>query len=184
MELTDTQKELLRRRSLENGWFSALIKRFKPSAVQVTSRLNSLKYGPAEIRAGRTPQMYTQEIIRACKALRMNDCFTQLNQAWLKLDPMFKTSIATPQPSDTLEQWMEFVGDRYLVWQEIVETQQSQRNNYNNRGYYRANYNNYQTGRQRQYQPAGRQASNNFSNALYRPLPLRDRPYNQQAGPN
>jgi hypothetical protein len=184
MELTEVQKELLRRRSLENGWFPALMKRFKPSTTQAVRRLNTLKYGPAEVRAGRTPQMYTQEIIRACRSLNMNDRFTQLTQAWLKLDPQFKATIPTPTPADTLELWMECVADRYAVWQELSEVAQPQQNNYGNRGYYRSNNNNYQTGRQRQYQPAGRYASNNFNNTPYRPLPLRDRSRNQQAGPS
>lgn len=34
---------------------------------------------------------------------------------------------------------MECVADRYVVWQELMETQQLQRNNYNNQGYYHNN---------------------------------------------
>lgn len=87
VELTELEKAGLRNTPVEQGWFPALIKRFKPRAVTALATLNTAMYGWADIRAGKSAVVWAQQLLRATQAAGFVETTQQLQQIWMRIDP-------------------------------------------------------------------------------------------------
>lgn len=181
-ELTEIEKDYLRRVDLETGWFAMLTKRFRQNPAQAMNVLDRLKYGPAEVLQGRTPVMFTQDVIRASIAVGLDSRHAQLLQAWNKLHHEYKLTVPMPQPFTEIAQWMKCMEDHYIVWREHAFAQRQEARVPQGGYSRRTNFSGYQAGSGDRPRAARPFYTGTPYNPPQRPPPLRERPYNQNAG--
>ncbi|KAI3147332.1 hypothetical protein DTO046C5_10073 [Penicillium roqueforti] len=74
-ELTSLEKEALRVLPLEDGWYKELIKRWKPPLAEALRKMDFTMYSWTDVRAGKEPREYAQEIVRHARAAGRTDLY-------------------------------------------------------------------------------------------------------------
>ena len=124
-QLTDLEKEALRVLPLEDGWFKSLCKRFRPNPFNALNRMNSLSYGYDDVRAGRLPQSFAEDVIRYARAAEITDPFNQMSLIWIRLDPYLRRDVPQPSADMTLVQFLEQLESKTFLWQDIASSYRS-----------------------------------------------------------
>ena len=133
-ELTDFEKESLEDRTVERGWIPQLIKRFKPRAAEALEVIHNLRFGYPEIRSGKTPRHFVQELMRHARAAHYEDPFNLLTMAWSRFDPALRRDIAEPKETTTMSQFLEEIDAKAGVWRDIATQFRDQKKNQRSKG--------------------------------------------------
>ncbi|KAJ9484278.1 hypothetical protein VN97_g9106 [Penicillium thymicola] len=106
-ELTSVEKEALRILPLEEGWFKQLIERWKPNRVDALRKMDTTTYTWANVRAGKNPREYAQEMIRHVRAAGRNDLYEQLLKIRGNFEPSLRMTMIDPVTTTKLSDFLE-----------------------------------------------------------------------------
>jgi hypothetical protein len=170
-ELNDMEKGYLRMATLELGWSSCLIKRFKPRVPQALNRITETKFGFSDINAGTSPRAFAQTMLRYTKAAVIDSVYNQLSLIWSRMDMDLRKDIPEPTENTTIAEFITDLEAREDIWKE----QASRRQNRNqaqgkNPGFSQGNRNTTGTtlAQRRPFRPNPRPFNNQSYNQPYR----------------
>ncbi|RMJ21267.1 Integrase core domain-containing protein, partial [Aspergillus sp. HF37] len=124
-ELDDWEKKSLRALPMETGWIDRLIARFKPRAAETIAALNRMSFGYQDLRNGKTPRQFVQEVLRLSRALDTGQTTEyQVLTAWMHLHPDLRRDIPEPK-NTTLGAFLQLLDARTTTWTEIAHQRQS-----------------------------------------------------------
>ena len=118
-ELSGLERSGIRNLPLDEGWINELKKRFKPNHSAAINSLVAERYTISDVRSGREPSGYVQQIVSHARDANFQDTQQQLTWAWKNLDAGLKRDIPTPNATTTLTEFLTSVEDRKEVWQEF-----------------------------------------------------------------
>ena len=119
-QLTELEKMALRTAPLEAGWLTALSRRFKPNPQAALHKLTNTTYGYKDVRAGKTPQSFAEEIIRHCRAAEINTPFNQMSMIWNRLEPSLQRDVPMPEPTMNMALFLEKLEEKQYLWQNVT----------------------------------------------------------------
>lgn len=120
-ELTSLEKEALRVLPLEDGWYKELIKRWKPPLAEALQKIDFTTYSWTDVRAGKEPREYAQEIVRHTRAAGRTDLYKQLLKIRENIEPSLRAVVINPTTSTTLAEFLEHLDVKFLDWQDQVQ---------------------------------------------------------------
>ncbi|KAE8348017.1 hypothetical protein BDV28DRAFT_153502 [Aspergillus coremiiformis] len=126
-ELTQLEKVALRNIPIEEGWLKSLTQRFKPRAPEALEKLTTLSYGFRDIRTGKTPRAYAQELLRHARAANVDSVYNQLTLAWSHMEPSLRRDISKPTPDTTLGTFLNELDQKYGIWKDLAKNYQARK---------------------------------------------------------
>lgn len=114
-ELTRAEKDLMQECSLEVGWFKMLTNRFKPNRADALRQLDSTTYGWRDVRAGRTPRVYAQTMLRLLKSTGTSNTQDQILKMVDNIDASLARDLGDPSILG-LAEFMEKLDFCYRTW--------------------------------------------------------------------
>ncbi|KAJ5921991.1 hypothetical protein N7516_009694 [Penicillium verrucosum] len=119
-ELTDFEKASLRWMPLEEGWYPQLIKRWKPPRAEALRKMDVTRYTWNDVRIGKEPRDYAQEIMRHSRAVGRDELFDQLVKVRDNIEPSLRRDVINPSDTTTLTEFLEHLDLKFLDWQDQV----------------------------------------------------------------
>ena len=117
-ELTSLEKEALRILPLKDGWYRELIKRWKPPLAEALRKMDSTTYSWTDVRVGKEPREYAQEIVRHARAAGRSDLYEQLLKIRGNIEPSLRAVVMNPTTSTTLAEFLEYLDVKFIDWQD------------------------------------------------------------------
>ena len=117
--LSRLERTGLRNLELEEGWIKELTNRFKPNHATAINSVIAERYTIADVRSGRDPSEYVQQIVSNAKDANFHDTQQQLTWAWRNLDPGLKRDIPMPAADTSVNDFLVAVELKKEVWQEF-----------------------------------------------------------------
>ncbi|KAJ5142900.1 uncharacterized protein N7515_001687 [Penicillium bovifimosum] len=125
IELTRLEREEVRTLPLEEGWFSLLIQRFKPPRYDARRRLEETTYTWGDVRAGREPRKYAQDLIRYARCAGETDTYTILTRMRKNIDPGLRGNVMFPKPDTTRAQFLQHLDHKFDDWLALIHQRDS-----------------------------------------------------------
>ncbi|KZZ88638.1 hypothetical protein AAP_04736 [Ascosphaera apis ARSEF 7405] len=100
-------------------WLSDLEHKFRLNPLQASRKLEAIRYGPSEVKAGKTTDSYVTEIHHAMAAVGTATTDEALvHTAWYHLNPTYRRQVGPPAANTTLQEFIEHL-DRYkTLWED------------------------------------------------------------------
>lgn len=96
-----------------------LLHRFKANPQVALQKLHTLSYSYSDIKAGRTPQSFTEDVIRHCRTAGIVDPFNQISMIWNRLDAYLQRDIPEPTADVSLAQFLKQLEHKEHLWQNL-----------------------------------------------------------------
>lgn len=126
-EVTDREKRLIRAMTLEDGWLTELVNRFKPDPFKALRKLNTIKYDWSSIRRGQAVDEFAQEILLHARGARIDNTFQQLSMIWERLDPDLRNDIPRPREDTTLSSFLRTLEEQMFQWKDRMAKRDDKR---------------------------------------------------------
>ncbi|KAJ5675374.1 hypothetical protein N7462_008271 [Penicillium macrosclerotiorum] len=127
-ELSPAEKRMMQSCPVEDGWYAMLQQRFKMDRTFALREMEKEKYGWKDVRAGRTPREYSQNMLRLLKSTGYNDVFDQLLKIRDNIEASLRRDITRPTRDTTIAEFMDAIDEHYLDWQsQVSEREQATR---------------------------------------------------------
>ena len=121
-ELTELERSALRTMPVAE-WINALTKRFRPSHTVAMLALQTEHFGTLDIKAGREPASYVQQMVSHAKDAEFNSTQQQLRWAWLNMDAALRNHIDEPDEGTTLSSFIQKIEKKKEIWEDLYGRQ-------------------------------------------------------------
>ncbi|KAJ5675356.1 hypothetical protein N7462_008253 [Penicillium macrosclerotiorum] len=115
-ELSTREKEMMQSCPIASGWFASLLERFKPDRTDALAALEKEKYDWRDVRSGRTPRDYAQNMLRLLKDTGYSDPFDQLLKIRENIEPSLRRDLQVPTKDTTIAEFMSAIDTHYRDW--------------------------------------------------------------------
>jgi len=121
-ELTSQQRQILRSKHLEDGWFHTLQVRFHPDEEVADEQLYETKYGWDAVKAEYPAAVWAHTMLRHHQALKPARLSAELLDIWNAFDPELQEDLEKPSEDTILADFMASVDRCYNKWRWLVMT--------------------------------------------------------------
>ena len=150
-ELTELEKDFLRDANMDR-WYKTITDRFKERGPEAQDALDRCAYTLQDVKNGRTPRAYVQDIIRHAKATGL-PLYNQLLLAYTKIHYKLRVHLTEPTTTTTLASFLEQLDSKTNAFYDIARDELG-----GGRSLHQASQVNRGKGKQAQYfQPSSRQ---------------------------
>jgi hypothetical protein len=116
-ELSLSEKEKLRRSSLEEGWIETLTKRFKTPPSHALRTLKKSKYNWGDVRCQRSLVMWAHNMLRrAQESMEYPLVWQQVHAVWDQIEIPIRGNVNEPSSETTVASFMEELDAWYNLW--------------------------------------------------------------------
>jgi hypothetical protein len=122
-ELSSQDRQELRTKPLEDGWFHVLQARFKPIEEVADEQLYEMKYGWDAVRAEYPAVVWAHTMLRHHQAMRPARIFVELTSIWNAIEPELQRDLEKPMESTRLAEFMANIDKCYNKWRWYVMTE-------------------------------------------------------------
>lgn len=122
-ELSSQDRQNLRTKSLEDGWFHVLQSRFQPIEEVADEQLYETKYGWDAVKAEYPAVVWAHTMLRHHQAMRPARIFAELSSIWNAIDPELQRDMKRPTESTSLAEFMASIDRCYNKWRWFVMTE-------------------------------------------------------------
>jgi hypothetical protein len=121
-ELSSQERQSLRTKPLEDGWFHTLQVRFQPIEEVADEQLYETKYGWDAVKSEYPAVVWAHTMLRHHQAMKPSRLFAELLDIWNAFEPELQGDLEKPTENTSLAGFMASIDKCYNKWRWFVMT--------------------------------------------------------------